>query len=77
MTIRQALGNTWGKIILVMLPLAVVASVALIRTHEKVTRLETTTELQVTRTELQGQLEAILRELAALREDVRDLRRVR
>ena len=73
--------NTWGKIILIVVPLVIGGFIAGVRMNEKVTRLETdfreARNSHVTRAELQGQLDAILRELAGLREDVRDLRRSR
>lgn len=74
MTLRDALGNTWGKILMALLLPAILAGVALVREHEKVAQLEAITQTHVTRVEVQGQYEAILREIAALREDVRDLR---
>lgn len=74
---REMLRNTWGKLLVVLLPLAIVAGVALIRTQERVSQLEQVAKNHVTRAEVNAQLEAILRELAALREDVRDLRRFR
>ena len=74
MSLRDALRNTWGKILLALLLPALLAGAALIRNHERLNRLEADSANHVTRVEVQIQLEAILRELAALREDVRDLR---
>lgn len=77
MSIRDVFQNTWGKIIVTLLPFLVVGAAAIITMREKVAQLETTATQHVTRAEVNGQLEAILRELAALREDVRELRRSR
>ena len=81
MTLRVAISNTWGKLIVVMLPLLVVGFVAMITLREKVARLEAD-EVEarahyITREEVGAKLDAILRELANLREDHRDLRRLR
>ena len=62
---------------MVVLPLAILASVALIRNQERIAQLENAAKNHVTRVEVEPQLQLILRELAALREDVRDLRRTR
>lgn len=78
---RDAMGNTWGKILVTLLPLLAVGIVATITLREKVSRLEADVveakARYVTREEVQGKLDAILRELGALREDYRDLRRPR
>ena len=81
MSVSDALKNTWGKILLVVLPTALIAAATLVTMREKVARLEVDVRgvqgSQVTREELRGQTDAILREIAGLRQDVRDLRRPR
>lgn len=81
MGLRDALTNTWGKILIIFLPFFLAGMVGSIKLVERVTQLERETvrlqTTQVTHDELKPQLDLILREITGLREDLRDLRRVR
>ena len=79
MALRDALGNTWGKIFIVLLPFLAAGVAVVITVREKVSRLEAdiieAKRIYVTREEIGGKLDAILRELGALREDHRSILR--
>ena len=78
MSLREALDNTWGKIIMVALPMLIAGFIIGITIREKVAQLEIDVAevraSQVTREELRPALDGILRELTGLREDLRALR---
>ena len=66
--------NVWVKILLVMIPLALVGLVTAIRSAEKIDTLEMAVGDRAMRETVAAQYESLRGEITALREDIRALR---